>query len=110
MKLVSCHIENFGLLSNVDKDFTDGLNTFINDNGSGKSTLASFIRIMFYGFSNEKSRSEIENERKFFKPWQGGTYGGNLTFEKDGVKYCIYRIDVRNNMFQFSFSYISPVF
>ncbi len=91
MKLVSCHIENFGLLSNVDKDFTDGLNTFINDNGSGKSTLASFIRVMFYGFMGEKSRSEIENERKFFKPWQGGTYGGNLTFEKDGVKYCIYR-------------------
>lgn len=91
MRLVSCHIENFGLLSNVDKNFTDGLNTFINDNGSGKSTLAAFIRIMFYGFSNEKSRSDIDNERKFYKPWQGGTYGGNLTFEKDGVKYCIYR-------------------
>ena len=91
MRLVSCHVENFGKLSGVDKDFTEGINCFQEDNGSGKSTLASFIKVMFYGFSNEKSRSEIDNERKFFKPWQNGTYGGNLTFEKDGVKYCIYR-------------------
>ena len=91
MRLVSCHVENFGKLSNVDKDFSEGLNCFQEDNGSGKSTLASFIKVMFYGFSNEKSRSDIDNERKFFRPWQTGTYGGNLTFEKDGVKYCIYR-------------------
>ncbi|MCR4792879.1 MAG: AAA family ATPase [Lachnospiraceae bacterium] len=91
MRLVSCHVENFGKLSGVDKDFSDGLNCFREDNGCGKSTLASFIKVMFYGFTGEKSRSEIDNERKFFKPWQGGTYGGNLTFEKDGVKYCIYR-------------------
>ena len=91
MRLVSCHVDNFGLLSNVDRDFTGGLNSIINENGSGKSTLAAFIRVMFYGFSGEKSRSDIDNERKFYKPWQGGNYGGNLTFEKDGVNYCIYR-------------------
>jgi DNA repair exonuclease SbcCD ATPase subunit len=91
MKLVSCHIDNFGKLCNEDRDFTEGINCIHTDNGSGKSTLASFIKVMLYGFSNEKSRSEIENERKFFKPWQGGTYGGSLTFEKDGVNYCIYR-------------------
>ena len=91
MKLVSCHIDNFGKLSNEDRDFTEGINCIFTENGSGKSTLASFIKVMLYGFSNEKSRSEFENERKFFRPWQGGTYGGNLTFEKDGTNYCIYR-------------------
>ena len=91
MRLVSCHVENFGKLSGVDKEFKEGLNIFLEDNGSGKSTLAGFVKVMFYGFSGEKSRSDIENERKFYHPWQGGTYGGNLTFEKDGVKYCIYR-------------------
>ena len=91
MRLVSCHVENFGKLSGVDKEFKEGLNIFLEDNGSGKSTLAGFVKVMFYGFSGEKSRSDIENERKFYKPWQGGVYGGNLTFEKDGVKYCIYR-------------------
>ena len=92
MKLVSCHIDNFGKISNEDKDFSAGLNCFCTDNGTGKSTLASFIKVMLYGFSGEKVRkNEYENERKFFRPWQGGTYGGNLTFEKDGVNYCIYR-------------------
>ena len=36
-------------------------------NGSGKSTFAAFLRVMFYGFSGETKRSELENERKFFK-------------------------------------------
>ena len=92
MKLVSCHIDNFGKLAGRDWDFSEGLNCICTDNGTGKSTLASFIKVMLYGFSGEKVRkNEYENERKFFKPWQGGTYGGNLTFEKDGVNYCIYR-------------------
>ncbi len=91
MRLVSCHVENFGKLSSEDREFTTGLNCIYSDNGSGKSTLASFIKVMLYGFSGEKIRNDIDNERRFYKPWQGGTYGGNLTFEKDGVKYCIYR-------------------
>ncbi|MBO7096465.1 MAG: AAA family ATPase, partial [Lachnospiraceae bacterium] len=92
MKLVSCHIDNFGKISGEDRNFSEGLNCICTDNGTGKSTLASFIKVMLYGFSGEKVRkNEYENERKFFRPWQGGTYGGNLTFEKDGVNYCIYR-------------------
>ncbi len=91
MRLVSCHIDNFGKLSSYDKQFTTGLNCIINENGSGKSTLAAFIRVMLYGLSGEKKKNDIEKERKFYKPWQGGSYGGTLTFEKDGVNYCIYR-------------------
>ncbi len=92
MRLVSCHIDNFGKIAGRDWDFSEGLNCICTDNGTGKSTLASFIKVMLYGFSGEKVRkNEYENERKFFRPWQGGTYGGNLTFEKDGVNYCIYR-------------------
>ena len=49
MKLISCHVENFGKLSGVDLSFAEGLNTFCNDNGWGKSTLAAFIRALFYG-------------------------------------------------------------
>ena len=36
MKLISCHIENFGKLSNVDLDFDTGLNDICKDNGWGK--------------------------------------------------------------------------
>ena len=91
MRLVSCHIDNFGKLSSYDKQFSQGINCILNENGSGKSTLAAFIRVMLYGLSGEKKRKDIEKERVFYKPWQGGTFGGTLTFEKDGVNYCIYR-------------------
>ena len=33
MKLLKCHIENFGKLSNYDYSFEDGLNTIKEENG-----------------------------------------------------------------------------
>ncbi len=50
MRLISCHIENFGVLSNKDYTFGEGINSFCKENGVGKTTLAAFIRAMFYGF------------------------------------------------------------
>lgn len=91
MRIIECHIENFGGLSDRHFRFTDGLNVINEKNGTGKSTLAAFIKVMFFGFANEGKRSDIENERKRFKPWQGGVYGGQLTFETEGKKYVISR-------------------
>lgn len=91
MKILSCHIENFGKLSNCDFEFGEGVNCFCEDNGWGKSTFASFLKAMFYGFEGEKKRS-IENERKRFQPWQGGPYGGSLTFETGGREYVVTRM------------------
>ncbi len=92
MKLISCHIENFGKISNLTINFNDGVNVICEDNGWGKSTLASFILTMFYGFANEGKRDDFENDRKRFKPWQGGVYGGRLTFEVEGEQYVISRV------------------
>ena len=50
MKLIRCHIENFGVLHDFDYAFNDGINIIHAENGWGKSTFASFIRVMFYGF------------------------------------------------------------
>lgn len=97
MKLVHAHIENFGKLQDYDLDFSDGLNKVVYDNGWGKSTLVAFIRVMLYGFENERKRSELENERKRFEPWQGGTYGGSLVFEQDGKQYRIERVFEKGN-------------
>ena len=80
MKLYTCHIENFGGLHDLDLDFRQKLHVIREDNGWGKSTLAAFLLVMFYGFANEKSRSEISNERRRYAPWQQGTYGGSVTF------------------------------
>ncbi|HKM34480.1 MAG TPA: AAA family ATPase [Lachnospiraceae bacterium] len=91
MKIISCHIENFGKLSDASFTFREGCNVILQENGWGKSTLAAFLKVMFYGFSNDKKRDEFENERKKYRPWQGGVYGGQLMFESDGKEYMILR-------------------
>ena len=91
MKIISCDIENFGKISNAHFDFTEGCNIICENNGWGKSTLATFIRVMFFGFENSNSRDEINNERKKFTPWQGGTYGGKIHFEANGCEYILSR-------------------
>ncbi|WP_139355465.1 ATP-binding protein [Oribacterium sp. C9] len=92
MRLISARIENFGKLHDVDIDFDEGLNVFLRENGYGKSTLASFIRVMFYGLSGERKFQDAENDRKKFRPWQGGAFGGELVFSVgDGIKK--YRIE-----------------
>lgn len=83
MKLIACHIENFGGLSQVDCTFGDGLTALYAPNGGGKSTLAAFIRAMFYGLPADTSRSRF-NDRRHFCPFSGGKFGGNITFEWKG--------------------------
>ena len=62
MKLIRCHIENFGILHDFDYVFNAGINVIHAENGWGKSTLASFIRVMFYGFDKETKKSIEETE------------------------------------------------
>lgn len=92
MKLMSCHIENFGKLRDCSMNFEENLNVICKKNGWGKSTFAAFIRAMFYGLEGERKRSIEENERKRYKPWQGGIFGGQLVFEENGRRYEISRI------------------
>lgn len=90
MKLISCYIENFGGLSEYSIDFDDKLTVIKEANGFGKTTLAAFIKAMFYGFP-KGARTLEKNERKLYTPWQGGSFGGNLSFEHEGIKYRIER-------------------
>ncbi len=91
MKLLRCYVDNFGKLTNYDYSFVDGLNIIQEHNGFGKSTLAAFIKAMFYGFPRIGKRSITENERKKYSPWQGGSYGGSLDFEFEGISYRVRR-------------------
>lgn len=91
MRLINCHIENFGRLHDFDYEFDKGVCRIEGHNGWGKSTLATFIRVMLYGFEGEGKRSAPENERKRYNPWQGGVYGGRITFEEDGNRYIVTR-------------------
>ena len=94
MKLLQCKIENFGKLSDVSFDFSEGVNTFCEENGWGKSTLANFIRIMFFGFLNGNKQDKLVNERKRYFPWQSakGVYGGSVKFETEGKSYQLNRV------------------
>ena len=91
MKILKLHIENFGKLTDFSCQFNDGLNQFVEENGWGKSTLATFINSMFYGLEASGRKKDYEAERSKYSPWQGGIYGGNLTFETKENVYTIYR-------------------
>lgn len=92
MKFISCHIENFGTLHNYDTDFSDGANIICEENGWGKSTFAAFVRAMFYGLDGKGKKSIEANERMRYKPWQGGVFGGSITFEAGGKEYTLNRV------------------
>lgn len=91
MKLISCHIDNFGTFHDFDLHFEEDLNVIVKENGWGKSTLAAFLIAMLYGFGDNRKQSLKENDRKHYLPWQGGKYGGTLTFEKEGKPYLLSR-------------------
>ncbi len=90
MKLLSAYIENFGKICKQDILFNENLTSFCYENGYGKTTIATFIRVMFYGMASYKTSSKF-NDREHYFPFDGGKYGGNLTFENDGKIYKIVR-------------------
>ena len=91
MRLISCHIENFGNLSNTDFTFDKNFTCFCESNGYGKTTLAHFLKAMFYGFPTTKVNDKDLGERARYFPFDGGKFGGHLTFEIDGKIYKITR-------------------
>ncbi len=91
MKLLRCHVENYGKLQDFDYTFNSGLNIILQANGWGKSTFASFIKAMLFGLPYTTKRNLDENERLRYSPWQNGAYGGWLEFSLDGKDYRIER-------------------
>lgn len=91
MKLIRCQIVRFGCLSEKEIRFEDGVNLFYGENGAGKSTFAVFLKAMLYGFPGNKKSGITDNERKRYRPWNGGRYGGALEWETDGKQYRVER-------------------
>ena len=90
MRLISCYIANFGLHHDKKIDFGPGLNSFYWKNGEGKTTLTVFIKAMLYGLGDNRTAKD-ENDRKKYTPWQGGKFGGSITFEAGGKTYIAER-------------------
>ncbi len=91
MKILSCYVENYGALCRQGYEFNEGITAFFKENGAGKTTLASFIQAMFYGLESYRQNTTEFCDRQHFFPFAGGTFGGSLTFEKDGKIYKIER-------------------
>lgn len=90
MKLLKIYIENFGKISKTEYNFDSELTTFCYENGYGKTTIATFIRSMFYGLPKVTTKS-VFNDREHYYPFNGGKFGGNLTYELNGDVYKIVR-------------------
>ena len=91
MRLIECHIENFGRIRALDHRFEEGVNVICRENGWGKTTFAAFLLAMLYGFPSTRRKKAEDNDRDRFRPWQGGIYGGRLSFEAGGKIYEITR-------------------
>ena len=91
IKLISCHIENFGKLSSLDIDFTSGLTEIIKENGYGKTTIAIFLKAMFFGLPSTRLNEKVLGDRQHYYPFTSLKFGGNLTYEKEGKTYRIER-------------------
>ena len=91
MELIRCHIEGFGRLSDFSLSFHHGVNALYMENGTGKTTLCAFIKCMLYGLADNRKQSLSENERKRYRPGQGGAFGGSLTVSHEGHIYRITR-------------------
>ena len=91
MKLISLSVENFGVLHSETFACEDGLNVVCRENGAGKTTLAAFLCAMLYGLPASRKSDLAENERKKYQPWQGGPFGGSMTFSVGDKTYRVER-------------------
>ena len=91
MRFVSCFVSGFGKLCNQSFDLSKDVVEIKAKNGGGKTTLAVFLESMLYGLESSRSRSVEENARLKYEPWQGGGFGGSLTFIHAGKTYRIER-------------------
>ena len=91
MKLISCHIDGFGKLSDVDINFDKGLNNVCQENGYGKTTLAVFIKSMFYGLGAGSRKNSKLTDRTKYQPFNAKSFDGSLIFSCEKGTFVIRR-------------------
>lgn len=91
MKINNITIKGFGKLQNTMLNFSKRINVIYGKNEAGKSTAHNFIKSMFFGIKNKKSRSSLTQKEKF-EPWDNKqAYEGSLKFSYQEKEYIIYR-------------------
>jgi uncharacterized protein YhaN len=78
MRLLAFYVDGFGILHDVSiETISPGLSIFLGDNEAGKTTCLSFLRDIFFGFPDGRSK---ENS---YSPLAGGQHGGRLILHSD---------------------------
>lgn len=92
MIIKKIHIDGFGKLVNFDLEPDEQFNLIYGSNEAGKSTLLTFIRAMFYGLNDRKTKDLRDDYRKRYSPWNPDAFfGGYIVFEHRGSRYRINR-------------------
>jgi AAA domain len=87
MKFQRIRIDGFGRLRDMDLPLAPGLNIFFGANEAGKSTLQQAIFALLYGYFSANRRNAAESRSlERFKPWDGHSYGGQLSYGLDSGK------------------------
>ena len=89
MRIERIDIEEFGKLSDLSLELTNGLTLIEGKNESGKSTLLAFLRFALYGFPRRNSLDGEERDKRL--SWSGKRAAGSLTLCVDGERYRITR-------------------
>ena len=91
MEILNAHIKGFGKLQNTDIKLSNGLNIIYGKNEAGKSTAHSFIKAIFFGIKNKKTRTVLSPLEKY-TPWDNTkVYEGSIDFSYKNKIYTIYR-------------------
>ncbi len=91
MKLLSCYIAGFGKWRNQSFDLNKDIVEIKAENGWGKTTLLNFLECMLFGMDAGRGKAVEDNLRSKYQPFDGGVYGGTLTFLYKGQTYRIER-------------------
>lgn len=94
MRIISIHIDEFGMLENRDFSFAPGMNILEGHNESGKSTLLAFIKFMLYG-APARGTGDAASERTRRLNWRTGRAAGSMTVAVSSGEYRIERSLVR---------------
>ena len=88
------HIDNFGIFHDFDLELAPGINHLAWHNEAGKSTLLEFIRRIFWGFPDKRSKLNP------YPPLKGsGLYGGFLEVTlKNGTQLRLERYGTRGKL------------
>jgi uncharacterized protein YhaN len=88
VRIESFHIDGFGLFHDTDLELPPRLSVFCGTNESGKSTLLAFLRFMFFGFPDKRTRANR------YPPLQeGAPHGGSLVLNTRTGLYHLERHD-----------------